>query len=158
MNEQNRVEVVSQGGKYALHTHIADGQDTWQFFSKETEARVAENIIARRLDAPCPDVSISVADFADLYVEHHLLPVCVLSTMRTRVYELRNHILPFFDGVKLAEVDAAMVKRFVETLSENMPNRSVNRRLAALSAMLTKAVHWRYLAENPAFAVDMLSN
>lgn len=66
-------------------------------------------------------------------------------------YRLKEHLVPFFDDKPLAKVTTFDVDRYKKArLEAGAAPGSVNRELAALSHLFTKAIEWKWLEHKPA--------
>lgn len=66
---------------------------------------------------------------------------------------LRLHVLPFFPGVKLAEVRRADVIRYVTHRSGNASSASLTKELNVLKHLMSLAVEWELIPVNQAHGV-----
>ena len=79
-----------------------------------------------------------------------------LSTYERRDKINIDHLTSFFKGKYLFEIDAQMIENFKATRLEKVAPATVNRELACLKHMYTKALEWGLVKESPAKAVKLL--
>jgi integrase len=67
-----------------------------------------------------------------------------------------NHLTKAFKGRYLFEITPQMIEKYKAKRLENVAPGTVNRELACLKHMYTKAIEWGYLKNNPAKQVKLL--
>jgi integrase len=67
-----------------------------------------------------------------------------------------DNLLSFFKGKYLFEITAEMIEKYKARRLEKVTPASVNRELACLKHMYTKAVEWGYVKSNPAKGIKRL--
>jgi integrase len=96
---------------------------------------------------------ITFADFAKEYLVY-AKSTKAASTYAGNVREMQRRTRSF-DGY-LAKLTTAQVEKYKVERSQTVAPGTVNRELALLKHMLSKAVEWNYLKHNPAKAVKLL--
>jgi integrase len=66
------------------------------------------------------------------------------------------HLVSFFKGKYLFEINSQMIEKYKIFRLEKVGPASINRELACLKHMYTKAIEWGYIKENPAKNVKLL--
>jgi len=67
-----------------------------------------------------------------------------------------DNLISFFKGKYLFEITPEMIEKYKATRLEKVTPASVNRELACLKHMYTKAIEWGYVKSNPAKGVKLL--
>ncbi len=70
-------------------------------------------------------------------------------TYEKDITSIRVNLVPFLRGKYLYEVAPKLVEKYKTMRVEKVKNSTVNKELAALKAMLNKAVQWGYIENNP---------
>jgi integrase len=96
---------------------------------------------------------ISFSDFAREYLAF-AMSTKAPSTYAGNAREMQR-LIRAFDGY-LSKLSTAMIERYKVQRSQEVKPATVNRELALLKHMLTKAVEWSYLKSNPAKSVKLL--
>jgi integrase len=97
-------------------------------------------------------------EFADRYV-HEYLPGRSLkqSTMENYDYVLDGHLVPFFGGHALHELEARpeLIDAYVASKAEaGLSAKTIQNQLLLLNVMLRRAVVWRLIRTNPVSSID----
>lgn len=67
-----------------------------------------------------------------------------------KTYRLNLHLIPFFNETPLSKITSSDVERYKkQRLEENAKAGTVNRELAALSHLFSKAIEWKWLDNKP---------
>lgn len=66
-----------------------------------------------------------------------------------------NHFLPEFEGKYLSEITPWLIEKYKKKRKEEVKGATVNRELACLKNMFTKAIEWGWAASNPVKAVKL---
>ena len=79
-----------------------------------------------------------------------------------RTYKVDQHIInrrliPFFQGNYLASIKPKAVEDYKTHRLSTIQPRTVNRELAALRSMFTRAIEWQYVKAHPMANVKMVS-
>ncbi len=77
------------------------------------------------------------------------------SNFQRESYKTRS-LLKVFGGIELKDITPVYIEQYKQALSAKSKPATVNRQLALLKHMLTKAVDWGYLKENPSRSVKLL--
>src|SRR6185312_6306388 len=76
---------------------------------------------------------------------------------RNRYSTSVKHLTNFFGAARLNEISPEVIDKFQrQRLHEGVRGATVNRDVSVLSAMLSRAVKWRYLPNNPCSQIDKL--
>src|SRR5262249_34092397 len=88
--------------------------------------------------------------FAVEFLERHVRVQCKYSTLVTYESALREHLVPFFGEVGLAEISEPQIAELqAKLVQEGKPAKTVRNILGVLAAALRMACEWRYLEERP---------
>jgi hypothetical protein len=154
LNEQKKTgasveKIVGPGG---IHLRVTvPGEPTeWQKFNKQIAADIAMKHVESRIELERPHPTMTVNEFADLWIEDHLLKVCSPKTCNSYRSALNSYILLHFDRVLLARVDQAMIRQFIASHRGKVSEQRLMKIVETLSSMLSCAVRWHYLKNNPA--------
>lgn len=125
--------------------------------------------------------SLTVREFAQIWIEQHVRPNCSADTLKNYQYFLDSRILPAIGDRRLQSLTPPQLNAFIVSLYKEKtrstaksieelkrPNdrrtpprapkllsaRTVRHYYDCLSYMLEKAVQWEYLAQNPMHKVD----
>ena len=92
----------------------------------------------------------TVEDFAERWIEgHYKAEGCRPSTIQRVRERLRVSILPRFGTMRLDQITAEDLARFVGTLQERIRPRTILAHLGVITGMLKKAVEWKLIKEAP---------
>lgn len=92
------------------------------------------------------DEKIKFTDFAKTYIEIHAKPN--KKSWRSDQTSL-NHLIPFFGSKYLYEITHFMIEKYKNQRAESVKPASVNRELACLKCMFSKAILWDKMRDNP---------
>jgi len=98
---------------------------------------------------------IPFSDYAKQYLEYSKTNKAKRSYERD-VTSLRVHLVPYFGRYWLANISTKMIEDYKAERKNRVNPATVNRELACLKNMFTKAVEWGYLKANPAKGVKLL--
>jgi integrase len=71
--------------------------------------------------------------------------------LKSKKYQLQLHLIPFFGDIPLSKVSSFDIERFKKLRREgNAKPSTINRELASLSHLFTKAVEWQWIDKKPA--------
>lgn len=123
-------------------------------FVSEIGKRQAQRLLCERLAAinqgtHKPEVVITFERFVLERWEPNILPTLRPGTRCNYRSVIRHDLMPFFGGMKLAEVGRADVQMFLADKSKRVAPRTVLTLRNRLSKILTVAVQWGYLQVNP---------
>ncbi len=102
-----------------------------------------------------PKTTLTFREFVETQWQPNLFPTFKLSTRRGYAQVLRKYLLPFFGEQKLAEINRQSVQAFVASLSARLAPQTVRLAKALLSKVLSTAVEWGYIQENPTTGVRL---
>jgi len=94
-------------------------------------------------------------DFAQQYLAYSKANKAWSTYFRRDRFNI-NNLVPYFKGKYLFEITPEMIENYKAERLEKVSPASVNRELACLKHMFTKAIEWRYVKVNPAKAVRRL--
>lgn len=94
-------------------------------------------------------------DFAQQYLAYSKANKAWSTYFRRDRFNI-NNLVPYFKGKYLFEITPEMIERYKAERLERVTPASVNRELACLKHMFTKAIEWGYVKVNPAKAVRRL--
>lgn len=104
-----------------------------------------------------PKTTLTFREFVETQWKPCLLPTFKRSTSRGYDYLLRKFLIPVFGETNLAEINRQMIQGFVAQMSKSMAPKSVALAKNCLSKVLSTAVEWGYLQDNPATGVRLPS-
>jgi len=110
----------------------------------DPNTRLAETVLQKRKE-------VKVL-FDDLVKQYLKFAKTYKRSYRTNVDQLR-HLLEFFGDKYLAEITTHLVENYVSQRKQKVKEATVNRELALLKHMFTKAIEWGIVTHNPAKAV-----
>ncbi len=147
-------------GRYAVNVMV-DGQRIHRVIGKESDGTTrtqAEEFIQRvkqeaktgRLNLPKGrKIVFGFREAAQQYLEK--LEAEGGRNLKSKRYHMRLHFIPFFRETPLNKVSSFDVERFKKMRSEAKAKpSSINRELASLSHLFTKALEWEWLDKRPA--------
>jgi len=91
--------------------------------------------------------NITFLDFWKIFDERYMKRNQKVSTYKSDMSRFKVHIFPFFEKMKLKDIDNKTVVRFLEVSTKESANLVKN--------ALNKAVEWEYLSHNPASKVKI---
>jgi integrase len=88
--------------------------------------------------------------------EKTVLPMYKYSTRKHHAHILKKKLLPFFGSIRIDQISRQQVQQFIAELNNRSysPN-SIDHWHGVLSTILTKAVQWGYVSNNPAAGVQL---
>lgn len=185
---------VEQRGKnswrVSVRTSVADGRKwirqtiTFPPTMSQQEQQARADLAAAQLQLavtqgdviPPQYQSVTVADFAEIWMRDHVLPNCEPSTAKNYRFFLDSRILPALGAVKLNKLTPIAITRFINEVREDdartsaipadqrarkadrerpapeprkLSPRTVRHYYDCLNYMLNKAVFWQYIPRNP---------
>ncbi len=124
--------------------------------------RKAQRELGKRLAAVAegfrkPD-RVTFADFAERFVREYL-PGRNLkrTTLENYRYILDGHLLPYFDDLVLAELEARpeLIDGYIALKAEEgLSPKTIQNHLLLLNVMLRRALVWRLIRSNPVASID----
>jgi hypothetical protein len=114
--------------------------------------RQAEADAMRSGRVPVTDQSKSFVDLVELWreVKHRK------RTLKDDDSRIRNHLLPAFSNLKLADIDAARISRLERHISRRVKTGTVRQVLSLLRSMLRLAVKHRWLGATPVIELPVV--
>jgi len=129
---------------------VIEGNKT---IAENVAATIKADIIRNKYGIPGPQKRILFENFADEYIELH-------SKQNKRSWKrdltsLKN-LRAFFGGKFLSEITPDLIEKYKAKRKAEVKPASVNRELALLKHMYTKAIDWNKATENPVKKVKLL--
>ncbi len=146
-------------GRYTISVMV-DGRRIHRVLGKESEGVTrleAEELIAKlRTDArqgrlhltKGRKLVLSFREAAEKYLQKQREEGG--KNYRRKEGELQRNLIPFFAGTPLDQISTSEIERYKKSRSEkNFKNSTINRDLATLSHLFSKAVDWKWLEKKP---------
>lgn len=147
-------------GRFVINIMV-DGQRIHRVVGKESEGvtrKQAEDLIAKlrsdaregRLNLPKGrKIAFLFQEAADKYLEKQKLEDA--KNLKSKVYQLQLHLVPFFSDIPLNKISSFDVERYKKFRLDNKAKQTtINRELAVLSHLFTKAIEWSWIDAKPA--------
>ena len=147
-------------GRYTINVMV-DGQRIHRAIGKESEGVTrlqAEELIAKlrtdarhgRLNLPKGRKTVfSFKEAAEKYLAKQLAENA--KNTHSKKYQLELHFIPFFGEIPLNKITDSDVERFKKLRADaGAKHSTINRELATLSHLLTKAIEWKWMDKKPA--------
>lgn len=147
-------------GRFSVNV-MADGQRIHRVIGKESEGitrKQAEELIAKlrtdarhgRLHLPKGrKIILSFKEVAEKYLEKQKIEGA--KNLKQKNYQLNLHLIPFFNETSLNKISGFDIERYKKFRTDkNIKPNSINRELATLSHLFTKAMEWQWLDKKPA--------
>ena len=122
--------------------------------AKKILAKLEAEIIAGNFDI-LESKPIAFDDFTKIYLER-IKPVKAENTWKVEKGFIERHLIPYFGIRRIASIRKQDVEDYRNKRSELVKSRTVNLELLCLSAMLRKAVEWKFLQRLPWDRLPML--
>ena len=150
-------ETRGRPGRWIVDFRDHDGKRHWETYRTQKEAKDA---LAHRLEQlrkgtyrePAKIPTVKDAATAWLVAKQDRRP----SSVAGDETHVTKHILPEIGGMRLDHVRVATVEQLREKLRQQLAPRTVNKILAALSAIFDHAIKHGHTEKNPARVVDRL--
>lgn len=129
-----------------------------RYVSGRTKIEVSDKLdgLRRELGIVSATGSETVAEFAAMWLKHLVGPAKARNSLALYESTCRLHILPSLGRVRLRKLSAMAVQQFLAgRLAEGCSPSHLSTIKAVLSAMLGRAVQWRYISINPARATEI---
>ncbi len=139
---------------------MVDGQRIHRVVGKESDGTTrlhAEELMAKlrseardgRLNLPKGrKLAFSFKEAAEKYLEKQISTRA--KNLKSKISKLRLHLIPFFDRTPLDKINDIDVEEYKnKRLEKGVSETTVNRDLAVLSHLFTKAVEWKWLNNRP---------
>lgn len=152
--------LVTGDGRYTINIMV-DGQRIHRVVGKESEGVTrlqVEELIAKlrtdarhgRLNLPKGRKTIfSFREAARKYLEKQTAENA--KNVHSKKYQLELHLIPFFNETPLNKISESDIERFKKFRTEKGVKLStINRDLATLSHLFTKASEWKWIDKKPA--------
>ncbi len=122
--------------------------------------RIAQRLVDTKLRAINqgtyrPKTTLTFREFVETQWKPSLLPTFKRSTSQGYQFLLRKYLMPVFGDIGLADINRQMIQGFVARMSKNLAPKSVALAKNVLSKVLSTAVEWSYLHDNPATGVRL---
>lgn len=147
-------------GRYTVNIMV-DAQRIHRVIGKESDGTTrtqAEEFIEKakqdaktgRLNLPKGrKIVLSFKEAAETYLEKQVAEGA--KNLKSKRYQLRLHLIPFFNDTPLNKVSSFDIERYEKIrTTANVQLSTINRELAALSHLFTKAIEWQWLDKKPA--------
>src|SRR5438067_1947369 len=116
-----------------------------------TKGQAKEKLAARFHDIQKKNqTQITFSQFVEQWWKPAFLPAYKVSTKQQYELALKNYLIPRFGSYRLTDISKAEVQTFLGRLLEKLAPDSVHGMHRCLRRILTSAVEWKYLQENPA--------
>lgn len=151
--------LANRDGRYRINIMV-DGQRIHRLVGKESEGTTrlqAEEMLAKlrvearegRLNLPKGrKLATSFKEAAEKYLEKQIS--IQAKNLKAKIYQLRLHLIPFFGNKPLDKIDDMDVELYKKKrLDQGVSEGTINRELAVLSHLFTKAVEWKWLNNRP---------
>jgi len=104
-----------------------------------------------------PQSDVTLRDFVERHFVPNFLPTLKLSTQKKYASTFRTHLLPAFGSMRLCEIDAFLMQRFVlAKMQSGLGWESCDLFRNLMSKVFTIAKQWNFYAgDNPATAVTL---
>lgn len=146
--------------RYSINIMV-DGQRIHRVIGKESEGvtrQHVEDIIAKlrndarhsRLNLPkSRKITFSFKEAAEKYLSKQNIEGA--KNIKAKQYMLKLHLIPFFNNIPLNKISSLDIERYKKFRLENkVKQTTVNRELAVISHLFTKAIEWQWLDKKPA--------
>jgi integrase len=122
---------------------------------KQAKKLAEEQLRPLNLGKITPLSDMTFRDFVERHFEPNFLPTLKLSTQKKYLSTFRTHLLPAFGPMRLCEIEALVLQRFVlAKLHAGLSWESCDLFRNLMSKVFTVAKQWNFFAgENPASAV-----
>ena len=160
--QENGIEfdrLANGDGRYRINIMV-DGQRIHRLVGKESDGTTrldAEKMMAKlrneaqeaRLNLPKGrKPTLRFKEAAEKYLEKQISTQA--KNLKSKIYQLKLHLIPFLDNKPLDKIDDTDVEHYKKKRQENgVSTGTINRELAVLSHLFTKAVEWKWLNNKP---------
>lgn len=108
----------------------------------------------RYLDKKVERPKDKFSDFAAVYLERHAK--IYKKSWKSSDKSYLNHLLPVFGDFYLSDITSTMILKYMDDRCAQVKPASVNRELALLKVMYSKAEEWGYVSDTPTRKVKKL--
>jgi integrase len=160
--QENGIEfdrLANGDGRYRINIMVS-GQRIHRLVGKESDGTTrlhAEKLLAKfrneaheaRLNLPKGrKPTFRFKEAAEQYLEKQISTQA--KNLKSKIYQLKLHLIPFFDNTPLDKIMDDDVERYKnKRLDQGVCEGTINRELAVLSHLYTKAVEWKWLSNRP---------
>jgi integrase len=123
---------------------VCKDKKTAEVVLKDIEVRIAKGEFLGITD----DKKILFEDFAEKYLDYAKINKAP-STYYADLKRLNANLLPYFTGKYLNEIDAVLIEQFKSMRIAKVKGATVNRVLALLKHLFTKAIDFGFITSNP---------
>ncbi len=147
-------------GRYTVNIMV-DAQRIHRVIGKEsdgtTRTQVEEFIEKAKQDAKTGRLNLpkgrkivfSFKEAVEKYLEKQLAEGA--KNLKSKQYQLRLHLIPFFSDTPLNKISSFDIERYKKMrVTAKVQPTTINRELAALSHLFTKALEWQWVDKKPA--------
>lgn len=151
--------LINGDGRYAVNIMV-DGQRIHRVIGKESEGvtrKQAENFVEKsrtdarhgRLNLPkARKIGLSFEEAATKYLNR--LPKENGKDIHCKTYRFNLNLIPYFKDIPMIKIDSSSIERYKKhRLNNNIKPGTINRELAALSHLYTKANEWGWIDYRP---------
>lgn len=139
------------GGKFKrLSCETTNKKLALDIYHKQ-KALIAEG---RYLDKKAEDSRIQFKDFAGIYMERH--SKIYKKSWKSADETYLQRLLPVFGNYALSDITSINILEYMQARTKKVKPASVNRELALLKVMYSKAEEWGYISKNPTRVVKKL--
>ena len=122
--------------------------------------REARKLLQRQLEqdsehASRNEAQMRFSDYVENYWQPAILPSYRLSTQGQCRFALKNHLFPAFGQRRLCDLTRFEIQTYFGKLSKKLAPDTIHGIHRFLRKMLSDAVEWKYLSENPARGIRM---
>lgn len=150
-----QVETVLSGNTPYVKATTLGGEVDWISFRTPHAAEQAAKAMQALADM---DVEITLSVFFDIFMQYHAIPNLKGDSVRHYVTTFTSYIKEPLGAVVLKHLTVDEVTGLMRRMAEKgSSNRKVAGVVNVLSAILGKAVKWRYLSSNPVDNVDFIT-
>lgn len=152
-------KLMNGDGRYWINIMV-DGQRIHRVVGKESEGTTrqhAEELMAKlrtearegRLNLPKGrKLAFSFKEAAEKYLEKQISTQA--KNLKSKIYQLKLHLIPFLGDKPLDKIDDIDVEHYKKKRRDDgVSTGTINRELAVLSHLFTKAVEWKWLNNKP---------
>jgi integrase len=152
--------LANSDGVYSINIMV-DGQRIHRVIGRESDGttrtqaevfieKVKQDAKQGRLNLPKGrKVIFSFKHAAEKYLERQLAEDA--KNLKVKLYKLRLHLTPFFNDTPLNKITSFDIECYKKArLTSQIKPSTINRELAVLSHLFTKAIEWQWLDTKPA--------
>ncbi len=160
--QENGIEfdrLANGDGRYRINIMV-NGQRIHRLVGKESDGTTrlhAEKMMTKlrneaqedRLNLPKGrKPTLRFKEAAEQYLEKQISTQA--KNLKSKISQLKLHLIPFFENKPLDKIDEEDVEKYKnERQKDGVSTNTVNRELAVLSHLFTKAIEWKWLNNRP---------